>query len=306
MAQSTFDIAVIGSGIVGLTAAGVAARAGRSVVAISDSELWGGLVANVGDLQGFPAGDGMSGLDVALALYAENVEAGVEAVTQAVTGIERVEGGGFRVRGSEDSWRAGAVIAASGARLKMLDVPGARVLVDKGVSQCAWCDGGLYKGADVVVVGSGDAALEEALHLAEVAGSVTVLARGEQLKARPDYVIAASANARIAIRCSTSVEAVLGASGVEGVRVRDTHSGHVEDIACRGVFVFIGLQPASDWLGALVQRDAGGAVVTGAGFETATPGLFAAGAVRSGYGGRLAQAIDEATSAAGAASAFTG
>lgn len=303
MSDTTFDIAVIGNGITGLTAAQHAALGGRSVVTLSDSELWGGLVANVGALQGYPSAAPQSGLDLALALHTANTELGVTALTQPVTGIERT-GGGFRLTGGDEVIAARAVIAATGARLKMLDVPGARDLVDKGVSQCGWCDGGLYKGADVVVAGGGDAALEEALHLAELCGSVTIVTTGEQLKARVAYVQRAADNERIRFRWASRIEAVLGQSGVEGVRVEDLGSGTTEDIACRAVFVFIGLEPASAMLGALVERDATGAVMTDVGHVTATPGLFAAGAVRAGYGGRLTHAVGDASAAAMAAIAY--
>ena len=303
MSDDTYDIAVIGAGITGLTAAHHAALNGHSVVNISDSELWGGLVANVGALEGYPSAQPSSGLDLALALYTANTERGVEFSAEGVTGIER-RGTGFVVNGTEQAWNARAVIAASGARLKMLDVPGAHELTGKGVSQCAWCDGGLYKGADVVVVGGGDAALEEALHLAELCGSVTIVTRGERLKARASYVQRAADIDGIRFRWANEIEAVLGNSGVESVRVRDLASGKTEDLACRAVFVFIGLKPETAYIGSLIERSSDGAILTDGAMATATPGLFAAGAVRHGYGGRLTQAAGEATAAVLAASLY--
>jgi thioredoxin reductase (NADPH) len=303
MSEDTYDIAVIGAGITGLTAAHHAALNGHSVVNISDSELWGGLVANVGALEGYPTATPASGLDLALALYTANTERGVEFSAEGVTSIAR-RGAGFAITGPEQSWTARAVIAASGARLKMLDVPGAHDLIGKGVSQCAWCDGGLYKAADVVVVGGGDAALEEALHLAELCGSVTIVTRGERLKARASYVQRAADLDGIRFRWASEIDAVLGATGVDGVRVRDLASGKTEDIACRAVFVFIGLKPETAYLGSFVERSSDGAILTDAAMATAIPGLFAAGAVRHGYGGRLTQATGEATTAVLAASAY--
>lgn len=303
MSDDIYDIAVIGAGITGLTAAHHAALNGHSVVNISDSELWGGLVANVGALEGYPSAQPLSGLDLALALYTANTERGVEFATQGVTGIER-SGAGFIIKGPEQCWNARAVIAASGARLNMLDVPGAHDLIGKGVSQCAWCDGGLYKGADIVVVGGGDAALEEALHLAELCGSVTIVTRGERLKARASYVQRAADIDGIRFRWASEIDAVLGTTGVDGVRVRDLASGKTEDIACRAVFVFIGLKPETAYLGSFVERSSDGAILTDAAMAIATPGLFAAGAARHGYGGRLTHAVGEATAAVLAASAY--
>jgi thioredoxin reductase (NADPH) len=303
MSDDTYDIAVIGAGITGLTAAHHAALGGHSVVNISDTDLWGGLVANVGALEGYPSAAPSSGLDLALALYTANTERGVEFSAEGVTSIER-SSAGFVIQGAEQSWHARAVIAASGARLKMLDVPGAQDLIGKGVSQCAWCDGGLYKGADVVVVGGGDSALEEALHLAELCRSVTIATRGERLKARASYVQRAADIDGIRFRWASQIDAVHGSAGVEGVRVRDLASGKTEDLACRAVFVFIGLDPLSAYLGALAERSGDGAIMTDAAMATATPGLFAAGAVRHGYGGRLTLAAGEATAAAMAASSY--
>ena len=303
MSDDTYDIAVIGAGITGLTAAHHAALNGHSVVNISDTELWGGLVANVGALEGYPSAQPSSGLDLALALYTANTERGVEFAAEGVTSIER-RGAGFVIQGTEQAWTARAVIAASGARLKMLDVPGAHELVGKGVSQCAWCDGGLYKGADVVVVGGGDAALEEALHLAEMCNTVTIVTRGERLKARAAYVQRAADIDGIRFRWASEIEAVHGSAGVEGVRLTDLASGKTEEITTRAVFVFIGLRPETGYLGGLVERGSDGTILTDAAMATAPPGLFAAGAVRSGYGGRLTHAVGEATAAALAACAY--
>ena len=192
---------------------------------------------------------------------------------------------------------------ATGASLRTLDAPGAERLAGRGVSQCAWCDGGLYRDAEVVVAGGGDAALSEAIHLAEFARSVTIVTRGEMFRARRSYVSRVADDERFQLRWASEIVEVLGDKGVEGVRVRDNEAGSEEVVACNGLFVFVGLAPNAGLLPADVARDERGFVVTDASFETASPGVFAVGAVRSGYGGRLTQAVAEATTAAERAAA---
>lgn len=301
MVGSIFDVAVIGGGIAGLTAAHHAALAGVSVVHYVEDGLPGGLVMNVGTLDGWPATNAVAGAELAAGLQAQNEELGVTLVPSRV---DAVEGGAVKMlRGPDGTWRTRQVIVASGAALKTLDVPGAERLAGRGVSQCAWCDGGLYRGADVVVVGGGDAALSEALHLGQFAGSVTVVTRGDMFRARRSYVTRIAEDERYQLRWASEIAEVLGGDAVEAVRLRDRETGSEEVVACRGLFVFVGLAPNAAMLGPDVARDPAGFVVTDAHFETVIPGVFAIGAIRSGYGGRLTQAVAEATTAAELAAA---
>jgi thioredoxin reductase (NADPH) len=295
-----FDVAVVGGGITGLTAAHHAALDGASVVHFVGAGVPGGLVANVGELEGFPAAGPVAALDVALRLTEDNERLGVEVVPEDVV---RLEAAGPRWRLSTDAGarEVHSVVAATGARLRLIDVPGAARLMDKGVSQCAWCNGSLYRGAEVVVIGGGDSALQEALHLTKYAAQVTIVTRGETLKARRSLIDRAADNERISFRWEAEIVEVLGGDNVTGVRLRDGTSGEAEEIGCAGLFVYVGLAPASAWLPAQIARDTDGHVLTDASFATAAPGLFAAGAVRKGYGGRLTHAVGEATAAALAA-----
>lgn len=298
--SGTFDVGIVGGGIAGLAAAQQAALDGASVVHFTGEGVPGGLVANVGALEGFPATGALSALDLALAMGEANQKLGVEMVAHDA---KRLEPGsrGHLVHAGLSKFTVRAVVAASGAKLKMIEAPGADRLLDKGVSQCAWCNGSLYRGRDVVVVGGGDSALQEALHLADYASLVTVVTRGEALRARRNYVERAADNERIAFRWETDVEEILGTDSVSGVRLRDRASGGSEDLDCAGVFVYVGLEPNTGWLGGTVTCDERGFVVTNDDLATSVPGVFAAGALRSGYGGKLTQAVGEATTAAMAA-----
>lgn len=301
MSANSFDIVVIGGGIAGLTAAHHAALAGVSVAHFVEDGLPGGLVMNVGALDGWPSAASVGGAELAAGLLGQNTELGITLVPSR---IDKVEGDATKtLSGPDGTWRARQVIVATGAALKALDVPGADRLVGRGVSQCAWCDGGLYRDAEVVVAGGGDAALSEAIHLAGFARAVTIVTRGETFRARQGYVSRVASDERFQLRWASEIVEVLGEGGVEGVRVRDREAGSEEVVACRGLFVFVGLAANAGLLGAEVARDPRGFVVTDAAFETAVPGVFAVGAVRSGYGGRLTQAVAEATGAAERAAA---
>jgi thioredoxin reductase (NADPH) len=301
MTATTFDIAVIGGGIAGLTAAHHAALAGVSVAHFVADGLPGGLMMNVGALDGWPAVDRIGGAELAAGLMGRNDEVGVVLVPSR---IDAVGGGAAKtLNGPDGTWQARQVIVATGAALRTLDVPGADRLAGRGISQCAWCDGGLYRGADVVVAGGGDSALSEAIHLGEFARTVTIVTRGEAFRARRSYVSRIAGDERFQLKWSSDIVEVLGGDGVESVRVRDRETQSEEVVPCKGLFVFVGLVPNAGLVGPEVVRDARGFVVTDASFETAAPGIFAVGAVRAGYGGRLTQAVAEATTAAEAAAA---
>jgi thioredoxin reductase (NADPH) len=295
---ASFDIAVIGGGIAGLTAAHHAALAGVSVGHFIADGMPGGLVMNVGALDGWPAASAVGGAELAAGLLGRNEELGVSLVPSRIDSLQAKT-----LSGPDGTWRAKQVIVATGASLRALDVPGAERLAGRGVSQCAWCDGGLYRDAEVVVAGGGDAALSEAIHLAEFARSVTIVTRGEMFRARRSYVSRVDDDERFKLRWASEVVEVLGDKGVDGVRVRDNEAGSEEVVACSGLFVFVGLEANAGLLPADVARNERGFVITDANFETASPGVFAVGAVRSGYGGRLTQAVAEATTAAERAAA---
>jgi thioredoxin reductase (NADPH) len=299
--QAQVDIAVIGGGIAGLVAAQQALEGGCTVAHFMGSEPIGGLVCNIGALSGYPAGSApVGGIDLAIGILSVNAEMGVIEIPDDASMLER-DGAGFRITHDNGSVRARQVIAATGARLAMLDVPGAAELAGRGVSQCAWCDGPLHKDKHTVIVGGGDSALEEALHLSDYAARVTILAREEGFRARRALADRVANQPNISCRFECDVVEINGSVGVEGIKLHDRTKGTSEVLGCDGVFVFIGLEPNSALLTGFAQLDPQNAVVTDGLMETSTPGLFAVGAVRSGYGGRLVQAVGEAATAAMAA-----
>jgi thioredoxin reductase (NADPH) len=296
-----FDLIVIGEGVTGLTAAGAAARAGRRV-ATYEATLFGGLVINVNELHGDVPEGATSGTDYAAGLMTQNSELGVESRNEEVTGLEAA-GGVINVLTAGGRATAQRVIVASGARLKPLGVPGEAEFEHRGVSHCADCDGPLYADAEVVVVGGGDSAVQEALVLAQFARTVHLVHRGGALTARTDFIAQVQASGRILVHWHTVVEKIEGGEGVEKVVVRDTQAGTTRELAATGFFAYVGLAPNSGFLPAAVKRDNRGGIVTDAALATTLPGIFAAGAVRAGYDGRLVTAVAEGEAAARAACA---
>lgn len=299
--MANFDVIVIGAGITGLTAAKAAVQSGLKTATI-EALMFGGLVVNINELDGETTG---SGTDFASNLMMEISDLGVENLSETVSAIAR-NGNELSVTTDAGTHKARAVIIASGAKLKRLGIPGEAEFEYKGVSQCADCDGPMYKDEEVVVVGGGDSALQEALVLAEYAKRVHLVHRGAKFSAQQHLVDALKQHENIRPVWNSVAEAILGGAMVEKVRVRNTADNTTVEIPCAGFFAYIGLQPAIEFAPAELARDANGCLVTDANLHTKLPGVFAAGAVRAGYGGLLTHAIADGNAAAKAAKAQVG
>jgi thioredoxin reductase (NADPH) len=291
MAQPTYDVIVIGEGVAGLAAAGEAVRAGLKVASL-EQQLFGGLVINVNELEPAPPGRPHSGAELAAEMMQQNAEAGVTSLPETVTGL-RVDGDRVAVTTESGTHTARHVIVASGARLKKLGVPGEEEFEGRGVSTCADCDGPMYQNEDAIVVGGGDSAFQEALVLAQYCRRVILVHRGDTFRATPHFVEQVKANGKVTMMRKASVDAILGGKMVEKARVKHS-DGRTEELACAGVFAYVGLEPNAGFLPAEVERDERGFVRTNAALLTAVPRISAIGAVRSGFGGTLTDAFDEA------------
>lgn len=289
-----FELVVIGQGYAGLTAAKLAATQGLHTASV-EANCMGGWIMNINKLDPGPEGTPESGAELASSLSMSNTELGVTDVLGNVTSLNRNDDGLWIVKTEEEAYTAPNVIIASGGRRRTLGVPGETEFLGQGVSECADCDGPLFRDAETIIVGGGDAAFQEALTLAEFAGRVTILIRGSAPRARTDFQQRVAANPRIVQRLHTRLLAIEGqpGAGVESVRIQTEGSGE-STLAAKGVFIFVGLEPNTGFVPTEIARDQAGALITSEDCATALPGLWAIGAVRSGYKGLLTHAAQEA------------
>lgn len=291
MADTTSDVLVIGAGIAGLAAATRAAEIGLATIC-AEEQMFGGLVLNVAELDPAPAGRSVQGAELSAGLMEAAGAAGVVHCADAVLGLER-KGPLLRVQTSGDPVLARSVVVASGARLKALGVPGEQEFEHRGVAHCADCDAMFYAGGDVVVVGGGDSALQEALVLARHCRTVFIVHRRDRFRARQHFVAALAALGNVRPMMEATVREIRGTSGVESVLI-ERASGATEEIHCSGVFPYVGLQPNTAFLPARVGRDGGGFVLVDGLLQTSLEGVYAIGAVRAGFRGSLDDAFVDA------------
>jgi thioredoxin reductase (NADPH) len=295
-----FEVIVAGGGVAGLTAGLQSARAGRSTLVLAGNAP-GGLLLSIEKIEGVPGfPEGIAGYDLCPMLQEQAEEAGAEVRMQELDALERSDDG-WRVTADDAELHARALIFATGARLKHLDVPGEDRLQGRGISHCASCDAPLLRDRTVGVIGGGDSALQEALTLAEQVAEVIVLHRGEQLDAQATYRQRIEAHPKVTIRYRTVVEEILGDEKVQGVRAQDLNADTTEEIELGGVFIYVGLQPNTELLRDRLELDQEQRVATDAANRTELPGLLAAGYVRRGSLGQVAISAGDGANAAKAA-----
>jgi thioredoxin reductase (NADPH) len=297
--DTTHEVIVIGAGTAGLAAATEAVRCGLST-ALFDNGMLGGLLANVGAVHGHVGAEDTAGAELISTMLGEAIEAGVD--------YQPCEVGELGI--SDEVWsvpghgvKSRQVILATGARLSNLGVPGESELMGRGVSQCAYCDGGLYREKEVAVIGGGDSAFQEALHLAELCAVVTMVLRGGRPRARATFIGRAAETDNIRFRFLTDVREIIGSAedGVTGVHLYDQEERTDEVLPVSAVFPFVGLTPATELAPTHARRDEAGGLVVDERMQTNQPGLYAIGAARTGHGGQVAHAIADAKTAAHAA-----
>ena len=295
-----YEIAVAGGGPAGLTAALFAARHGRSTVLLDPLGM-GGAILNterIEDVPGFP--EGVPGFEFGPRLQEQAANAGATIEPAEVTRLEQ-RGDDWAVATDAGELVAGAVVVATGTRPRTLGLPREDELEGKGLSHCASCDGPLFRGQAVAMVGGGDSALLETLELGGHDVRVVLIHEGEAFGGQETYARRVLESAHVEVRHRTVAEELLGDGRVEGLRVRDLASGESSTVGVAAVFVHVGRVPNTAFLEGVVALDERGCVATDAWMRTERPGLFAAGDVRSDSAGQAITAAGDGATAAVAA-----
>jgi thioredoxin reductase (NADPH) len=296
-----YDIAVVGGGPAGLTAALFAARHGRRTMLVDPLGGMGGAIMNterVEDFPGFP--EGIAGFELGPRMQEQVTNAGGAVEMAEARGIER-RGGDWAIATDSGGIVASAVIVATGSNPRKLGVEREDDFEGKGLSHCASCDGPLYGGKLVAMVGGGDSALLEALELTGHGVRVVLIHPDTDLTGQETYRRRISESPAVEVRHGTSLEEILGDGQVSGVRVRELESGESSTVTVDGLFVHVGRLPSTSWLDGVVELDAGGHVSTDIWLRTELPGLFAAGDARANAAGQAASAAGDGATAAVAA-----
>jgi len=288
-----YDIIILGSGPAGLTAALYAARAGKKTLVLGGDQL-GGQMATIHSLENYPGTPGANGLALANTMKEQAETFGAEVIFASAKTVssEQVAGSSYKVVADDNKeYESKTIIIATGAKPRKLDTKGIREFTGRGVSYCATCDGFFYSGRDVIVIGGGNSALNDALYLADLAQSVRILhrknsfSRGEQI-----LVDRVDANEKISVMFETEIAEVGG--NESGVAYAMTNKG--ERIECEGVFIAIGHEANTDYLSESVKRDEAGRLAP----ADLPTGMYVCGDVQSGLKMQVATAVGAGCDAA--------
>ena len=264
----------------------------------------GGQISNaqqVDNYPGFP--QGISGIKLGQLIHEQANNYGLETLLAEVTSLAPSQRHNL-VSTSESDFVAESVIVASGSRFRKLEVPGEDELIGKGVSYCATCDGPLFKNKTVAVIGSGDAAITDALHLSKFASEVKVIHRRNQLRAREILQEKARASPKIEFIWDTIVTKIDGDGAVEQLRLKKIKDATISILQVQGVFIAIGLEPNTGYLQETLPLDKEGCIITNEVMETGIPGILAAGDIRRNSARQAVTATGDGATAALSAERF--
>lgn len=276
--MEAYDIVIVGGGPAGLTASVYAARANMKTLVL-DRLAPGGQIVNTNEIANYLGVGTINGAELAIKMFEQSQESGADFDYKTVIGIED-KGNVKHVLCAEDNtvYEAKAVIIATGTRPRRLGCEGEDRFAGAGISWCAICDGAQYKGKDVVVIGGGNSAVEEAIYLAGITHVLHIVTRST-LKADPIAQAKLTSLPNVQVHPYRAIVAFLGEANLTGVRIRDNRNEDAacEDLSCDGVFEYIGLEPTADFCAPLGILDGRGCIVTDHTMRTNVPGIFAAG-----------------------------
>lgn len=296
-----FDLIIIGAGPAGLSAAVYGQRAGLSCLLL-ESSMYGGQITQTPEVENYPSLKKIAGWELAQNMYEQATELGAKLNFETVTAL-RDNGVTKTVETSENTYECKAVVIANGAKRRTLGVPGEEELAGAGVSYCAYCDGTFFKNKAAVVVGGGNTALEDALYLANICKTVTLVHRRSEFRAEKHLVALVNARENIVQKLGFVPVEITGESAVNGIVLKNADSEQSETVAADCVFVCIGLAPENSLFADTVALDKGGYIAAGEDCKTSCDGIFAAGDTRTKALRQIVTAAaDGAVAAAGAAS----
>ncbi len=297
------EILAVGAGPAGLTAGIYGARSGHKVLVLEKS-ISGGQMALTSEVENYPGfGEPVNGLQLAQTMEQQATRFGCEILNAEATGIA-ASSGGFEVATSAGPVAAAAVIVCSGVVPRRLGVPGERELVGRGVSYCAVCDGPLFKGREVAVIGGGDSALDEALYLANIAARVHVVHRRDEFRACRLAQERLRERDNVTYHLSCVVESINGTQRVQDLTVKNLKDATTYALPVNAVFIYVGWLPNTGWCANLLALDDARNIKTDGRLRTSVPGVFAAGDVRNTPLRQVATAVGDGALAAMSAHDF--
>lgn len=286
-----YDLIIIGAGPAGLSAAVYAVRAGFRILVLEKSPMSGGQVLNTYEVDNYLGLPGINGFDLGMKFREHADKMGVEFVEADVLGVESeaeteadASAPGRRihtVKTEKENFKTKAVLIATGAAHAKLGVPGEEELAGMGVSYCATCDGAFFRNRTVAVVGGGDVAAEDAVFLARTCKKVYLIHRRDELRAAKILQKKVKELPNVEILWNTIVERIQGAEQVESIGICNTVSGEKQNMAVDGVFIAVGIRPNSEAFAEAADCDDRGYLIAGEDCATTTPGIYAAGDIRT-------------------------
>lgn len=287
-----YDTLIIGSGPAGMTAALYAARSNLKV-GIIEQGAPGGQMNNTSEIENYPGYEHISGPELSMKMYEPLEKFNVEHIYGIVENIES-DGLVKRVITEDETYEAKTVVIATGAKYRLLGTPGEEEYTSRGVSYCAVCDGAFFRNQDLLVVGGGDSAVEEAIYLTQFANTVTIIHRRDELRAQKILQDRAFANPKIKFLWDSVVKEIKGGDiKVSGVTVENVRTGELSEHDFGGIFIYVGMNPVSAMVSKLGVTDDAGWIVTNDKMETSVPGVYAIGDVRQKELRQIATAVGE-------------
>ena len=299
-----YDMIIVGAGPAGLSAAIYGVRAGKSVIVL-EADSYGGQIINTPEIENYPAIKHISGYDFATNLYEQAIDLGAEIKFEKVLEIKS-ENHEKKVITDSNQYDGKTIILATGAKSRTLGLDREKELVGRGVSYCATCDGGFFKGKEVAINGGGSTALEEALYLSSICAKVYLIHRRDSFRGEEKILQALREKQNVEFVLNSSIKELIGDNKIKGIVVQNIETGTKTTIPISGLFIAIGQIPENGTFANLIKLDKGGYISATEDCKTNIEGIFVAGDTRTKRVRQLTTAAADGAVAALAASEYIG